>query len=108
MASMDLDHSLPNDADPIQPVPVSTTGRRSDLPQFTDEPMLDRLYGVTVALITELAVTRTRLDTLERVLARREVLDPEDVESFQPDRSATEARSALQQEYLQRVLRALG
>ena len=102
-----MDHSLPIDADPIQPAPASAPGRRPDSPQFTDDPMLDRLYGVTVALVAELAVTRTRLDTLERVLARRQVIGGGDIEDFAPDLAAAEERSRLQSEYLQRVLRAL-
>ncbi|NBN90471.1 MAG: hypothetical protein EBV24_09270 [Actinobacteria bacterium] len=53
MDSTDMDHSLPFDADPIQPAPAAAIGRRSESPQFTDDPMLDRLYGITMALITE-------------------------------------------------------
>jgi len=76
-------------------------------PQLTDDPMLDRLYGVTLALITELAVTRTRLDTVEKMLARRELVAGEEIEDFTPDDSEAAARSRLQAEYLDRVLRSL-
>jgi len=69
--------------------------------------MLDRLYGVTLALITELAVTRTRLDTVEKLLARRELVAGEEIEGFTPDDSEATARSRLQSEYLERVLRSL-
>jgi len=106
--STDMDHSLPIDADPIQPAASQATGRRPDSPQFTDDPMLDRLYGVTLALVAELAVTRTRLDTVERLLARRQVLDATEVEEFLPDAADAAARSRLQAEYLERTLRALG
>ena len=111
-----MDHSLPFDADPVQPAASAATGRRPDpleasskstLPQFTDDPMLDRLYGVTLALVAELAVTRTRLDTLERVLARREVVSGEEIETFVPDTAEADARGRLQAEYVERVLRAL-
>jgi len=107
MDSTDMDHSLPFDADPIQPATVAATGRRPDSPQFTDDPMLDRLYGVTLALITELAVTRTRLDTVEKLLARRELVAGEEIEGFTPDDNESAARSRLQSEYLERVLRSL-
>jgi len=103
-----MDHSLPFDADPIQPAPAVATGRRPDSPQFTDDPMLDRLYGVTMALITELAVTRTRLDTVEKLLARRQLVEGEAIEGFVPDESEAAMRSRLQAEYLDRVLRPLG
>lgn len=103
-----MDHSLPIDADPVQPSASQVTGRRPDSPQFTDDPMLDRLYGVTLSLVAELAVTRTRLDSLERLLARRQVVGSAEIEDFVPDAAEAEARSRLQAEYLERTLRALG
>lgn len=99
-----MDLSLPLDADPAQPAPSASRGRR---PEFTDDPMLDRLYSVTLALVAELAVTRTRLDTVERLLARREVLDPADIDAFRPGPAEAEARGRLQAEYLERVFREL-
>jgi hypothetical protein len=102
-----MDHSLPQIADPIQHAPASETGRRPEAPQFTDDPMLDRLYGVTLALVTELAVTRSRLDALERVLARRELVDQGEVDAFVPDNFEAVTRGRLQSEYLERVMRAL-
>lgn len=105
MGSKDMDNSLPFRADPAQPAPSAARGRR---PEFTDDPMLDRLYSVTLSLVTELAVTRTRLDTVERLLARRAVLSAEDIETFRAaDPAEAEARSRLQAEYLERVFREL-
>ena len=97
-------NSLPLEADPIQPAPAGPRGRR---PEFTDDPMLDRLYSVTLALVSELAVTRTRLDTVERLLAERAVLPTADVEGFKPDVAQATARAEWQQAYLERVLRGL-
>jgi len=105
--SMDIDHSLPFDADPAQPGVTAAPGRRPDSPQFTADPMVDRLYGVTLALVAELAVTRTRLDTLERVLAGRGVVGEADIDQYRADELAQEQRSQLHAEYLARVLRAL-
>lgn len=99
-----MDLSLPLDADPAQPAPTVARGRR---PEFTDDPMLDRLYSVTLALVAELAVTRTRLDTLERVLARGGKLNPGAIDAFRPDAADAEARARLQAEYLERVFREL-
>ncbi|MFM7707448.1 MAG: hypothetical protein ACKO9D_05415 [Gammaproteobacteria bacterium] len=69
--------------------------------------MLDRLYSVTLALVAELAVTRTRLDTLERVLTRGGTLDPAAIDAFRPDPADAELRGRLQAEYLERVFREL-
>lgn len=99
-----MDLSLPLDADPAQSALPVARGRR---PEFTDDPMLDRLYSVTLALVAELAVTRTRLDTLERVLAKRGALDAAAIDDFRPDPPEAEARARLQAEYLERVFREL-
>lgn len=102
-----MDHSLPQIADPIPPATAPAAGRRPEAPQFTDDPMLDRLYGVTMALIAELAVTRARLDALERELARRQVIEGETVDAFIPDPEDAAARAKIYQDYLDRVLRPL-
>jgi hypothetical protein len=103
MGSKDMEHPLPFRTDPAPSVPTATRGRR---PEFTDDPMLDRLYSVTLALVAELAVTRTRLDTVERLLARRAVLSDEEIEAYRADDAAeAEARGRLQAEYLERVFR---
>lgn len=99
-----MERSLPLDADPTPPEPAAARGRR---PEFTDDPMLDRLYSVTLALVAELAVTRTRLDTVERLLARGGALDPAAIDAFRPDPADAEARARLQSEYLERVFREL-
>lgn len=78
-----------------------------DKPQFTADPMVDRLYGVTLALVAELAVTRTRVDTLERVLVARGVMIEQEIEDYRADEAAQEQRSRMQEAYVQRVLRAL-
>lgn len=99
-----MDHPLPSSAEHLPSVAPLSRGRR---PDFTDDPMLDRLYAVTLALVSELAVARTRLDTVERLLARRDVLSAESIETYAPDAQEAEARARLNQQYLERVLRAL-
>ena len=65
--------------------------------------MVDRLYSLSLALVAELAVTRARLDTLERVLARRELLAADDMETYETTPEEQEARAQMHQEYLARV-----
>lgn len=99
-----MDNHLPSSADPITEAASLPRGRR---PEFTDDPMLDRLYGVTLALVSELAVTRARLDTLERLLDRKAVLPTASIESFSPAADEADARARMHEQYLERVLRAL-
>lgn len=95
---------LPQKADPNPPQPTTLRGRR---PEFTDDPMLDRLYAITLALVTELSVTRARLDTVERLLDRKGVVGSNEVEQFTPDESEATKRGEIQQQYLDRIFRTL-
>lgn len=99
-----MEHRSPFDADPIQLAAEAARGRR---PEFIDDPLVDRLFGIVLSLTVELAATRERLDTVERALARREVLPREDIEAFRPSADEGEERGRMQQEYLARVFRVL-
>ena len=76
-------------------------------PNFFDDPAMDRVWDVLVALTTELAVTRTRLDSLERVLAEYDCVPTDAVEQWQADEATAMAQAQAQQELLMRVFRGL-
>jgi hypothetical protein len=76
-------------------------------PAFLGDPNVERLIRVTLALAQELAVTRLRLDTLERLLAERSVMPPDAADAYSPDPDADTARQRWQQDYVERLLRAL-
>jgi hypothetical protein len=63
------------------------------------------VLAITMAVAQELAVARTRVDTLERLLEQRGVLSRTDIEAFAPTREEAAERGAWVQEYLVRVLR---
>ena len=95
---------LPQKADPNPPQPTTLRGRR---PEVTDDPMLDRLYAITLALVAELSVTRARVDTLERLLDRKGLVGANEIETFTPDESEAAKRGEIQQQYLDRIFRTL-
>ncbi len=68
-------------------------------------PEVERVLAITMAVVQELAVARERVDTLERVLAAKGLLDPQEIEQFQPSAEASAERGLWLQEYLNRVLR---
>lgn len=70
-------------------------------------PVVDRLYSVALVLSAELAITRLRLDALERLLERGSVVAREALDDFRPDPQEAAERARLQREYLDRVFRAL-
>jgi hypothetical protein len=77
-------------------------GRR---PAFFDEPAVDRLYSVVLALTAELSAVRERLDTVERLLETKGSLSREAIENYLPDKLAGDERGIATQAYIARVMR---
>ena len=80
-------------------------GKRPDF--YPDEPGAERTLGILMALVTEVAVLRERLDTIEQVAAAKGLLSSEDIENFEPSIEQREARETWRQAYLDRVLHVL-
>ncbi|GAM06739.1 hypothetical protein [Novosphingobium sp. MBES04] len=74
-------------------------------PAFFDEMALDRLYSLTLSLTAELAATRERLDTVERLLELEGSIDRTKIERYEPDRNAGEERGIAMRAYIARVMR---
>lgn len=69
------------------------------------QPESERVLGITMAAVQELAVTRQRLDTLERLLQAKGLLSAAEIEQYLPDAQASAERIRWNQEYIARVLR---
>jgi len=85
-------------------VNAAASGKR---PHFFEDHDVDRLLTIVWALAGELAVTRERLDTVERLLSERQLLDRAKIDAYRPDASAAEERGRWQIEYIARLLRLL-
>ncbi len=68
-------------------------------------PEVERVLAVVLAVAQELAVARARVDTLERLLERKGLLDRGDIERFAPTPEEAAERGLWTQEYIARVLR---
>lgn len=75
-------------------------------PYFLD-PSVERVLAITMAVLQELAVTRERLDTVERLLERKGLLGLDEIERFEPSPEQAQERNLWIQEYLVRTLRIL-
>lgn len=75
-------------------------------PYFMD-PSVERVLNILMATVQELAVTRERLDTIERLLEAKGLLALAEIETFAPTRDQAAERGLWMQEYLNRVLRTL-
>lgn len=85
----------------ISKASAKATGKR---PYFLD-PEVERVMAIAMAIAQELAVTRMRLDSLERLLARKNLLTPSELEQFSPTPEEAEQRALWTQEYIARILR---
>lgn len=75
-------------------------------PYFYEDPAVERVLNITMAVASELAVARERVDTLERLLASKGILTREEVESYVPtSKEIATQRQAWHSEYISRVLR---
>ena len=78
-----------NHDDLLRLVNAAPSGKR---PYFFADHDVDRLLAIVWAMAGELAVTRERLDTVERLLAGKHVLDRAEIEGFTPDAAAARER----------------
>lgn len=65
--------------------------------------MAERLVRVVMNLAAELAVTRERLDTVERLLEERGSVTRQDIEGWQPDATADNERREWRETYVRRI-----
>ena len=78
----------------------SIKGRR---PQFFEDVETDRLQGMMMAMATEMAVLYERVDTLERIAARKGIVLADEVQAFEPDETVQAEREAWRQKFLARL-----
>jgi hypothetical protein len=93
-----------NDLELQKLINAAASGKR---PHFFADHDVDRLLAIVWAMAGELAVTRERLDTVERLLAERQLLDRQLIDAYRPDAAAAEERGRWQLEYIARLLRVL-
>ncbi len=74
-------------------------------PYFFDDPAVERVLAITMAVAGELAVTRERLDTVERLLEAGTSVTKANIEAYRPDDDAARERQEWHAEYINRILR---
>ncbi len=72
-----------------------------------ENPEVSRLSAMVLALLGELAITRERLDTVERLLESANVLRQSDIESFDPGGQAAVERERLRKRQIAKVMRPI-
>lgn len=90
--------------------PLDYAGRKAKgkRPYYFDDRQVEQLLNITMALAGELAVTRERLDTIERLLEKSGTLSIDAIENYVPEsKDIEDARQLQQQEFIARILRIL-
>jgi predicted transcriptional regulator of viral defense system len=85
-------------------LPRVAKGRRA---RFHDDAAVDQLFGIVTALTAELSVAFERIETLERVLARRGSLERAEVEDYVIDEVEAGDRAAQREALIARVFQVL-
>ncbi len=80
---------------------------RGKRPWFLEDPAVEKVLSITMAVATELAVARERIDTLERLLDQNGLLKRSDIDAYEPDEAAMAFRGQWHQEYLARLFRII-
>jgi len=85
----------------------STAKAKGRRPYFFNDPAIDKLLAMTMAIAGELAVARERQDTVERILSEKGLLSAAEIDAWRPDETAKQERATLRQDYISRILMIL-
>ncbi len=98
------------DPDATDPGPRIQRPRKAvgpDRPTYFDASDVDRVMAVLLALVSEVAAIRERLDTHERVAGDGGVAAPGAVEAYRPDAAVEADREAWRDAYIRRLFRVI-
>jgi pantoate kinase len=84
---------------------LSSNKAKGKRPYFLENPEVERVMNITMAVAMELGVMHERLDTIERLLAKKGILQPSEIETFEPNNEEVIERQLWHARYIARVLR---
>ena len=89
-------------------IDVSSTGRSVDgMLTFFEDPAIDKLFGVVLALSRENYVLADRVRVLEHLLDAKGVLSRSELDAFAPDAAAEPEFHNAREQYFERLLEPL-
>jgi pantoate kinase len=89
----------------INDILLSSNKAKGKRPYFLENPEVERVMNITMAVAMELGVMHERLDTIERLLAKKGVLQRDEIEAFEPNNEEIIERQLWHARYIARVLR---
>jgi len=87
-------------------IQIASNKPKGKRPYFFNDPAVERVLNITMAVASELAVARERVDTLERLLEEKGILTRAEIEGYAPrSKTIEEQRQTWHSEYISRILR---
>jgi hypothetical protein len=80
---------------------------KGERPRYFEDPAIDKVLSITMALAGEVAVLRDRIDTIERLGEAGEPISRAAVDGFQPDEGVRADRDDWRETFLSVVLRTV-
>ena len=92
-------------ADAVNDIVMAGNKSKGGRPYFLEDPAVERVLNITMAVAAEVAVLHERLDTIERLLEAKGHLDRKEIENYIPDEAAAEERQGWHARFSARILR---
>ena len=89
----------------INDILLSSNKAKGQRPYFLEDKAVERVLNITMAVASEVAVMHERLDTIERLLSSKNILQTYEIETFTPNPVEAEERQRWHATYVARVLR---
>ncbi|MDZ7897574.1 MAG: hypothetical protein U5N85_06045 [Arcicella sp.] len=89
----------------INDILLSSNKAKGKRPYFLEDQAVERVLNITMAVASEVAVLHERLDTIERLLSSKNILQTYEIETFTPNPVEAEERQRWHASYVARVLR---
>jgi len=91
--------------DAVNDIVMAGNKSKGGRPYFLEDPAVERVLNIAMAIATEVAVAHERMDTLERLLESKGLLSRKDIETYVPDVAAAEERQGWHARFTARILR---
>ena len=98
---------LQYDASNINDITMAGDKSKGQRPYFFNSKETERVFNITMAVAAEVAVLRERLDTIERLLEKKGILNTAEIETFVPTDEEAELRQLWHSRYTARILRTI-
>jgi hypothetical protein len=93
------------DASAVNDILMAGDKSKGGRPYFFDDPAVERVLNICMAVATEVAVARERMDTIERLLEAKGIITQSEIEAFVPSDEQAEERQLWHARYAARIMR---